>query len=221
MDLRQYVETIQRQLTVAAEAAGDEARAVAERLTAAVDSTVRLTLQDALVAAAEEITCELAPGSVELRLRGRDPEFVVRLPEGFAEGLSTDGLDELGPSAGTAALGTAALGTTAATAGAGAIGTGTSTAGTTTVGTTAAGTEPAGTAAAGATEMDEGATARVNLRLPEQLKARAEQAAANERVSLNAWLVKAVAAQLERAGPPGQGAVRRPARRQRYVGWGR
>ena len=37
-------------------------------------------LQDALAAAVEEITCELAPGSVELRLRGRDPEFVVRLP---------------------------------------------------------------------------------------------------------------------------------------------
>ena len=83
MDLRPYVETIHHQLMVAAEAGGDEARAVAERLTAAVDSTVRLALQDALVAAAEEITCELAPGSVELRLRGRDPEFVVRQPEGF------------------------------------------------------------------------------------------------------------------------------------------
>jgi hypothetical protein len=34
-----------------------------------------------LVAAAEEITCELAPGSVELRLKGREPEFVVSLPE--------------------------------------------------------------------------------------------------------------------------------------------
>jgi hypothetical protein len=84
MDLRPYVETIHHQLSVAAEAGGDEARAVAERLTAAVDSTVRLALQDALVAAAEEITCELAPGSVELRLRGRDPEFVVRQPAGFA-----------------------------------------------------------------------------------------------------------------------------------------
>ncbi len=88
MDLRPYVETIHHQLMVAAEAGGDEARAVAERLTAAVDSTVRLALQDALVAAAEEITCELAPGSVELRLRGRDPEFVVRQPEGFAGGAS-------------------------------------------------------------------------------------------------------------------------------------
>ncbi|HET9667489.1 MAG TPA: hypothetical protein VFP09_12055, partial [Desertimonas sp.] len=31
-------------------------------------------------AAAEQITAELAPGSVELRLRGRDPEFVVSAP---------------------------------------------------------------------------------------------------------------------------------------------
>ena len=80
MDLRQYTETIQRQLAVAAEAGGDEARALAERLVAPLDAAIRLALQDALTAAAEEITTELAPGSVELRLRGRDPEFVVTPP---------------------------------------------------------------------------------------------------------------------------------------------
>jgi hypothetical protein len=80
MDLRQYTETIQRQLAVAAEAGGDEARALAERLVAPLDAAIRLALQDALAAAAEEITTELAPGSVELRLRGRDPEFVVTPP---------------------------------------------------------------------------------------------------------------------------------------------
>lgn len=77
MDLRPYVDTIHRQLVVAAEAGGDEARALAERLVAPLDATIRLALQDALAAAAEEITCELAPGSIELRLRGGDPEFVV------------------------------------------------------------------------------------------------------------------------------------------------
>ena len=51
--------------------------------------------------------------------------------------------------------------------------------------------------------------ARVNLRMPDQLKARAEQAAANERLSLNAWLVKAVAAALERAEPPSTAAASR------------
>jgi hypothetical protein len=77
MDLRPYVESIQRQLEAAAETGGDEARALAERLVAPLDSAVRLAVQDALTAAAEEITVDLAPGSVELRLRGRDIEFVV------------------------------------------------------------------------------------------------------------------------------------------------
>src|SRR6202043_3413936 len=80
MDLRVYIDDIHRQLAAAAEAGGDEARALAERLAAPLDAAVRLALQDVLAAAAEEITCELAPGSVELRLRGRDPEFVVTPP---------------------------------------------------------------------------------------------------------------------------------------------
>src|SRR6266481_5359756 len=80
MNLSQYVENIHRQLAVAAEAGGDAARELAERLVAPLDAAIRLTLQDVLVAAAEEITCDLAPGSVELRLRGRDPEFVVTPP---------------------------------------------------------------------------------------------------------------------------------------------
>ena len=66
--------------TRAAEASGEEARALADRLAAPLDAAIRLALQDALAAAAEEITVELAPGSVELRLRGRNPEFVVTPP---------------------------------------------------------------------------------------------------------------------------------------------
>ena len=73
MDLRPYVGNIQRQLAIAAEAAGEDGRALAERLTAPLESAVLLTLQDVLAAAAEEITCELAPGSVELRLRTQAP----------------------------------------------------------------------------------------------------------------------------------------------------
>lgn len=41
---------------------------------------MRLRLLDALSAAAEEITRDLAPGSVDLRLRGREPTFVVTAP---------------------------------------------------------------------------------------------------------------------------------------------
>ena len=80
MDLDRYIESIHRQLEASAEAGGEETRALVERLVAPLDASIRLSLQDALAAAAEEITVELAPGSVELRLRGREPEFVVTLP---------------------------------------------------------------------------------------------------------------------------------------------
>lgn len=77
MDLGPYVDNIHQQLAVAAEAGGDEARALAERLFMPLEAAIRLTLQELLTAAAEEITCELVPGSVEVRLRGREPELVV------------------------------------------------------------------------------------------------------------------------------------------------
>jgi hypothetical protein len=56
------------------------------------------------------------------------------------------------------------------------------------------------------TADDDGSTARISLRLPESLKARAEEAAATSGTSLNAWLVRAVAAGLRApAGPPRSG----------------
>jgi hypothetical protein len=45
-------------------------------------------LLDVLGVAAAEITRELAPGSVELRLRGGDPEFVVTAPPADADEAS-------------------------------------------------------------------------------------------------------------------------------------
>lgn len=80
MDLFPYVAQLRHELAVAAEAGGDDARALADRLTAPLESATRLCLLDALSAAANEITRDLAPGSVELRLRGRDPDFVVTPP---------------------------------------------------------------------------------------------------------------------------------------------
>lgn len=67
-------------LAVAAAAGGPEAEALAERLTAPLDSAVRLTLQEAVVDAAAEITLALAPGSVDVRLAGRGLAFVVTPP---------------------------------------------------------------------------------------------------------------------------------------------
>ena len=146
MDLRPYAESVHRQLAAAAETGGEDARALAERLAAPLESAVRLALQDALAAAVEEITCELAPGSVELRLRGRDPEFVVTPPP-VGEPDSAD--EEHSP-------------------------------------------PPA------ALDAEDGVMSRINLRMPERLKARVEAAAAGEGLSVNAWLVRAAAAAVDR-----------------------
>ena len=77
MDLTPYVDSLRRELAVAAEAGGDEARELAERLTAPLESATRLTMLNVLSAAMDEVTRELAPGSVDVRLRGLDPDFVV------------------------------------------------------------------------------------------------------------------------------------------------
>ena len=77
MDLQPYVDGVRHELSVAAAAGGPDAEALAERLTAPLESAIRLALLEALSEAAEQITRHLAPGSVEVRLRGRDPEFTV------------------------------------------------------------------------------------------------------------------------------------------------
>ncbi|MDQ3406278.1 MAG: hypothetical protein M3548_23270, partial [Actinomycetota bacterium] len=80
MDLTPYVDNLRHELAVAADAGGADAKALAERLTAPLESAARLTLLNALSAAADEITRDLAPGSVDVRLHGIDPSFVVTLP---------------------------------------------------------------------------------------------------------------------------------------------
>src|ERR1700761_8066806 len=77
MDLQPYVDRVRHELAVASAAGGPDAEALADRLTAPLDSAIRLALLEALSDAAEVITRELAPRSVDVRLRGRDPEFTV------------------------------------------------------------------------------------------------------------------------------------------------
>lgn len=171
MDLTPYVDNLRRELAVAADAGGDDARALAERLTAPLDSATRLTLLNALSAAADEITRDLAPGSVDVRLRGLDPSFVVTLPptDQFYE-------DAAGKN-----------------------------------------TEIAPPAPPGA---DDGATSRINFRLPEHLKLRIEEAAGAAGLSVNAWLVRAVTATLEPDNRSRGPEERRSGRdKQRYTGW--
>ncbi|MET9484660.1 hypothetical protein [Streptomyces sp. NPDC006638] len=154
MDLTPYVDSLRRELAVAAEAGGDEARELADRLTAPLESAARLTMLNVLSAATDEITRELAPGSVDVRLRGVDPDFVVTRPP-------ADGGTPAEPAASAEPLKAHA---------------------------------PA--------DGDEGGTARVNLRLPAPLKARAEEAANREGLSVNAWLVRAVSAAVDGGSRP-------------------
>ncbi|MFD0394256.1 toxin-antitoxin system HicB family antitoxin [Streptomyces nogalater] len=167
MDLTPYVETLRRELAVAAEAGGEDARELAERLTAPLESAARLTMLNVLSAAMDEVTRELAPGSVDVRLRGLDPEFVVALRP------STPG---------------------------------------------ARGTGRAGRSLQGSGRGDEGGTARVNLRLPAQLKARAEEAASREGLSVNAWLVRAVSAAVDGGARP-RTTEKSQTVGQRFTGW--
>ena len=171
MELETYVDRLGEQMAIAASAGGEEVLSLAQRLTAALQSAARLTLLEALSAAAAEITSELAPGSVEVRLRGSEPEFVVTMP---AAGPAEDSADVPEPVAGWASGGTG-----------------------------------------------EGATARINLRLPDQLKTQVEQHAEREGLSINTWLVRAIGAAVDRgpAGPPPQQRTARAG--QRYTGWAR
>ena len=95
MNLANYVSDLRQQLATAAEAGGEQATAIAERLAMALEPATRLVLLEALSAAASEITRELAPGSVDVRLRGRDVEFVVNVrPAPAASPGSEADLDE-------------------------------------------------------------------------------------------------------------------------------
>lgn len=77
MDITQYVDALRQDLALAARAMGSETEQAAERLGFALDSSARLALMDALSNAAAEISSELDGTSVEVRLQGREPVFVV------------------------------------------------------------------------------------------------------------------------------------------------
>ncbi|MDT8915234.1 YlcI/YnfO family protein [Amycolatopsis sp. PS_44_ISF1] len=171
MDLTTYVNNLGREFATLAEAGGEPARALVERLTGPLESAIRMSLLEALSAASDEITRDLAPGSVELRLRGRDPHFVVTAPP------SRPPVEE----------------------------------------------DPAPAGAAPESDLviaEDGPAARINVRLPEQLKAAVEAAAAKEGRSVNAWLVRAATAAVQRPvreprAEPGGGKRGK----QSFTGW--
>ena len=172
MDLSPFVDQLRRDLLAAADAGGEEARALAERLTAPLESSVRLALLSALSQAAEEITAQLAPGAVDVRLRGSDLGFAVAPPPTEP---SAGGVHEVVDAEDAAPL-----------------------------------------------DADEGGTLRITLRLPEQLKARVDEAAARVGVSVNTWLVRAVSSAVDRGTrPPSETRRGRWSGGSAYTGWAR
>ena len=162
MELGQYVSDLQRQLVDAAANGAEDTRPAAERLAAGLDAAVRLVLLDALSAAAGEITRDLAPGSVDVRLRGREVEFVVDQP---STDLDSDHL----PSSNV--------------------------------------------------DLDDASTSRTTLRLPDALKLRVDDAAAADGLSVNTWLVRAIAAALQ---PKQRRSAQRAVRSgDNFAGWAR
>ncbi|HEY5229744.1 MAG TPA: histidine kinase [Galbitalea sp.] len=162
MELGPYVADLQRQLVDAAANGAEDTRPVAERLAAGLDAATRLVLLDALSAAVGEITRDLAPGSVDLRLRGREIEFVVLQASG-----ESDTEDH----------------------------------------------------AVASVELDDASTSRTTLRLPDALKVRVDEAATADGLSVNTWLVRAIAAALQ---PKQRRSKQRTLRTgDNFAGWAR
>lgn len=80
MDLTPYIDSLRRDLAAAAEGVSPEARQAAERLSFALDPAARLALMEAISQAASEITAEMPSGGVDVRLNGRELDFVVDAP---------------------------------------------------------------------------------------------------------------------------------------------
>lgn len=138
MDITPYIDSLRRDLVAASEAGGADIAAAAERLAMALDPAARLALMEAISHAADEITSEMPNGSVDVRLNGRELDFVVDTPMA------------------------------------------------------APAPPPPPAPPAPEEPEDDGALARITLRIPESVKAKAEEKAAQAGHSLNTWLVNVV-----------------------------
>jgi hypothetical protein len=138
MDITPYVDNLRRDLAAAAEAGGPDIAQAAERLALALDPSARLALMEAISQAASEITAEMPTGGVDVRLSGRELDFVVHHESSV-------------PAA------------------------------------------PSPPVPPTPEEIEEeGGMARISLRIPESVKAKAEELAARSGHSLNTWLVQVV-----------------------------
>lgn len=85
MDLSPYIESVRAGVVSASSLADEPTQHVAARLGTAIESSTRLALIRALSDAAGTISAELAPSSVEVRMVGSEPEFVVSIQTADAE----------------------------------------------------------------------------------------------------------------------------------------
>src|SRR3954451_22830838 len=136
MDITPYVDSLRSSLVSAADSAGDDTRQAAERLTFALDSSARLAIMEAVSQAAAEITAEMPNGGVDVRLNGRDLEFMVHV-----EAPAPPPPPPPAPK-----------------------------------------------------DTEDGNLSRITLRIPESVKVKAEERAAEAGQSLNTWLVNIVRA---------------------------
>jgi hypothetical protein len=168
MDLAPLIAELRRDLEAAAAHGGAEVTRAAELLGGSLESSARLCLLDALTQAADEVSAKLRAATVEVRLRGREADFVVSEPG--------PGMPDPDPAVPPAPP--------------------------------------------GAPADASGDVSRITLRLPESLKDAVERASATEGISVNAWLVRAVAAAVH-GGPPGPSAPPGRGMPRRITGFGR
>lgn len=165
MDLSEYAESLRRELTSITKFASEDIAKAAEMISQTLDSSVRLALLDVLSAAADEITASLEGATIDVRLSGTQPEFVVNVVHDDTGQEPVDAGDEAG-------------------------------------------------------------SARVTLRLSDNLKARVETAAMAAGMSVNSWLVRAISRALDpSAGGPRSRSSSPPGGRRglgkRYTGFAR
>lgn len=166
MELAPYVDRLRRDLTDTAAAAGPEIQSAAERLLIALDPAVRMVLLEALSDAAAAISAALDTDTVDVRLDGRDPTFVVTtLP------AATDLAPPVPPVPPSPPI------------------------------------------------ADDGSQARITLRMPDTLKARAEELAVDLSQSLNTWIVDAIRDGIDGTGSAPAPPSSRRGRSRRVQGW--
>ncbi|MGP9538189.1 hypothetical protein ACT3SP_09255 [Brachybacterium sp. AOP43-C2-M15] len=171
MDLRSLTRSVQEQLAAGAAVGDESTRRAAQLLSVSLEPALRLALQEAVGQVAAEVSADLAPGRVDLALVGGELTVQV-VPPPTAPAPAAAPAPPAVPTSATAP-------------------------------TSASAPQPPPAPAGPAPEEEqaEAGTARVTFRPPQPLKARLERAAAEEALSLNTYLVRALSAHLDQPAP--------------------